>query len=61
MSTIISRNNFHFCFQADMMMNRGHFKEPPKKPLLHLVALDYIMEFLKTMRKVQYYSLINRL
>ena len=58
---ITSRNYLHFYFQADMMMNRGHFKEPPKKKLLHLVALDYIMEFLKAMRKVQYYSLINRL
>ncbi len=58
---ITSRNYLHFYLQADMMMNRGHFKEPPKKKLLHLVALDYIMEFLKTMRKVQYYSLINRL
>ena len=53
---ITSRNYLHFYLQADMMMNRGHFKEPPKKKLLHLVALDYIMEFLKTMRKVQYYS-----
>ena len=52
MSTIISRNNFHFYFQADMMMNRGYFKEPLKKKLLYLVASDYIMEFLKAMRKV---------
>lgn len=38
------------------MMNRGYFKEPLKKKLLHLMAPDYIMEFLKAMRKVQYYS-----
>ena len=38
------------------MMNRGYFKEPLKMKLLHLVAPDYIMEFLKVMRKVQYYS-----
>lgn len=37
-------------------MNRGYFKEPLKKKLLHLMAPDYIMEFLKAMRKVQYYS-----
>lgn len=39
-----------------MMMNRGYFKGSFKKKLLHLVAPDYIMEFLKVMRKVQYYS-----
>lgn len=38
------------------MMNRGYFKSPIKKRLLHLVSPDYIMEFLKAMRKVQYYS-----
>ena len=53
---ITSRNHLHFYLQADMMMNRGYFKEPLKKKLLHLVAPDYIMEFLKVMRKVQYYS-----
>ena len=39
-----------------MMINRGYFKEPLKKKLLHPVAPDYIMEFLKAMKKVQYYS-----
>lgn len=53
---IRSRNHLHFYLQADMMMNRGYFKEPLKMKLLHLVAPDYIMEFLKIMRKVQYYS-----
>ena len=53
---ITSRNNFHFYLQANMMINRGYFKEPLKKKLLHLVAPDYIMEFLKAMKKVQYYS-----
>ena len=57
MSTITSRNHLHFYLYADMMMNRGYFKEPLKKKLLHLVAPNYIMEFLKAMRKVQYYSL----
>ena len=47
---ITSRNNFHFYLQANMMINRGYFKEPLKKKLLHL------MEFLKAMKKVQYYS-----
>ena len=38
MSTITSRNHLHFYLYADMMMNRGYFKEPLKKKLLHLVA-----------------------
>ena len=46
---ITSRNNFHFYLQANMMINRGYFKEPLKKKLLHPVAPDYIMEFLKAM------------
>lgn len=53
---ITSRKQLRFYLQADMMMNRGYFKEPLKKKLLHLMAPDYIMEFLKAMRKVQYYS-----
>ncbi len=53
---IQSHNHLKFYLQADMMMNRGYFKEPLKKKLLHLMAPDYIMEFLKAMRKVQYYS-----
>lgn len=53
---ISSRKQLRFYLQADMMMNRGYFKESLKKKLLHLMAPDYIMEFLKAMRKVQYYS-----
>ena len=53
---IISRKHLEFYIKADMMMNRGYFKVPFKKRLLQLVSPDYIMEFLKTMRKVQYYS-----
>jgi len=37
---ITSRNNFHFYLQANMMINRGYFKEPLKKKLLHLMAPD---------------------
>ena len=57
---ITSRNYLHFYLQADMMMNRGYFKGYFKKKLLHLVAPDYIMEFLKAMGKVQYYSQCKR-
>lgn len=56
---ITSRRHLEFCIKADMIMNRGYFNVPLKKRLLHLVSPDYIMEFLKTMRKVQYY-LYNR-
>ena len=39
-----------------MMMNRGYFKVPLKKRFIQLFLPDYIMEFLKFMRKVQYYT-----
>lgn len=39
-----------------MMMNRGYFKVPLKKRFIQLFLPDYIMEFLKSMRKVQYYT-----
>ena len=53
---INNKKKLNFFIKADLMMNRGYFKVPFKKRLLHLVSPDYIMEFLKTMRKVQYYS-----
>ncbi len=37
-------------------MNRGYFKVPLKKRFIQLFSPDYIMEFLKSMRKVQYYT-----
>ena len=53
---ITSKNELKFFIMSDLMMNRGYFKVPFKKRLLQLVSPDYIMEFLKTMSKVQYYS-----
>lgn len=53
---ISSRKSLSFYLKADMMMNRGYFKLPFKKRLKNLIFPDYIMEFLKSMRKVQYYS-----
>ena len=53
---VISRKHLEFYIKSDLMMNRGYFKSPIKKRLLHLVSPDYIVEFLKAMRKVQYYS-----
>ena len=49
---ITSRNNFHFYLQANMMINRGYFKEEVIAPY----GARFIMEFLKAMKKVQYYS-----
>ncbi len=53
---ITSRKQLKFYLQADMMMNRGYFKVPLKKRFIQLFSPDYIMEFLKSMRKVQYYT-----
>lgn len=55
------QNNKHlrFYLKADMMMNRGYFKTPFKIWLQNLLSPDYTMKFLKTMRKVQYYSHCN--
>lgn len=44
-----------FYLQADMMMNRVYFKVPLKNRFIRLFFSDYIMEFLESMRKVQYY------
>ena len=53
---IISRKLLSFYLQADMMMNRGYFKESFKQRLIHIISPDYTMDFLKSMRRVQYYS-----
>ena len=53
---IISRKLLSFYLQADMMMNRGYFKESLKQRLIHIISPDYRMDFLKSMRRVQYYS-----
>lgn len=55
------QNNKHlrFYLKADMMMNRGYFKTPFRIWLQNLLSPDYTMKFLKTMRKVQYYSHCN--
>lgn len=53
---ITSRKQLRFYLKADMMINRGYFKPTLKQKLINLISPDYIMEFLKAMRKVQYYS-----
>ena len=56
---IQNKKHLRFYLQADMMMNRGYFKTPFKIWLQNLLSPDYTMKFLKTMRKVQYYSHCN--
>lgn len=53
---ITSRKQLRFYLQAEMLMNRGYFNVPLKKRFIQLFSPDYIMEFLKSMRKVQYYT-----
>lgn len=55
------KNNMHlrFYLKADMMMNRGYFKVPFRIWLQGFISPDYIMKYMKAMRKVQYYSHCN--
>ena len=53
---IQSKKHLRFYLQADMMMNRGYFKVPFRVWLQGVLSPDYIMKYLKAMRKVQYYS-----
>lgn len=53
---ITSRKQLRLYLQADMMMNRGYFNVSLKKRFIQLFSPDFIMEFLKSMRKVQYYT-----
>ena len=53
---IQSKKHLRFYLQADMMMNRGYFKVPFRIWLQGVLSPDYIMKYLKAMRKVQYYS-----
>ena len=54
--TISDKNTLRFCILADRMMNRGYFKFPFKRRIINIFNPDYIMLFLETMRKVQYYK-----
>lgn len=54
MNTIRNRKELRFYIAADMMMNRGKFKWSWKDRLKHIVAPDYIMRYLKSLRYVQY-------
>ena len=53
---IRSRKDLEFYIRADYMMNRGYFKPYLKQRMKNLVVHDHIMDFLVTMRKVDYYT-----
>lgn len=56
MNNISSRKHLSFYIYADRMMNRGYFRVPFRQKLVNLFCPDYIMLFLKAMRRVQFYS-----
>ena len=56
---INTRKQLHFYIMADYMMNRGYFKPSIKQKMIDLIYPDYIMRFLVTMRKIQFYSSAN--
>lgn len=51
---IDSKKELKFFMQADMMMNRGVFKKDIKSFLKDLIAPDYIMKYLRCLRKAEY-------
>lgn len=53
---IQSKKELDFYIKADYMMNRGYFKPSFKQRLKAILSPDYIMDFLITMRRVDYYT-----
>lgn len=68
--SITSKKELKFYISADLMMNRGYFKYTFKKKIIGWIHSDYIIKYLKALRKTEYYinmgkeksicSLINR-
>lgn len=53
---INSKQELKFYIQADRMMNRGCLKWSLCNRLLHIISPDYIMRYLETLRKTEFYS-----
>ena len=53
---IRTEKELEFYIRADYMMNRGYFKPSFKQRLREFFFPDYIMDYLISMRKVDYYS-----
>ena len=51
---IDSKKELKFFMQADMMMNRGVFKRDIKSFLKDLISPEYIMKYLRCLRKTEY-------
>ena len=56
MKKIISKKILRFYICADLMMNGGVFRRSIMMRLKNLIIPDYIMLFLKAMRKTNYYK-----
>ncbi len=56
MSKIKNKKELQFYIMADMMMNRGCFKKSLKMRLRDLIAPDYVMDYLISMRKASFYD-----
>ena len=51
-----SKKELEFAIKADLMMNRGKSCWTHMDRIKHILWSDYIMLFLKIMRKVQFFS-----
>ena len=57
---IATKKELRFYIMADTMMNRGYFKPSIKERLREILAPDYIMEYLVSMRKYSFYGGVSR-
>lgn len=53
---IETKKELDFYLKTDLMMNRGAFKKSLKVRLKDIIVPDYIMEYLKCLRKAEYYK-----
>lgn len=53
---IETKKELDFYLKADLMMNRGTFKKSLKDSLKNIIVPDYIIEYLRCFRKVEYYK-----
>ena len=52
---ISSKKELKFFLASDLMMNRGFFRYSAKQKIMRLFLRDHIMDFLKALRKTEYY------
>ena len=53
---IRSKQELKFYIMADRMMNRGYFNEPLPRKIASFLYPDWVMKYLKALRKAEYYS-----